>query len=120
MVKGHTPAQDRINQQQFESMCGIQCTKEEIANIFRVDADTLNTWCKKTYDETFSAIYKKHSDTGKMSLRRYQYKLAEKNPSMAIWLGKQWLGQKDNVEIQSNGINKIDELLKEIKNNAIK
>lgn len=98
MVKGDTPAQNRINQKQFEAMCAIMCTKEEIADIFDVDADTLNTWCKQTYGDTFSAIYKKKSSNGKMSLRRFQFKQAEKNSTMAIWLGKQWLGQKDYIE----------------------
>lgn len=47
-----------------------------------------------------------------MSLRRTQFKLAEKNPTMAIWLGKQYLGQRDNIEVEhkdNNGI--ITELI---------
>lgn len=98
MVKGDTPAQDRIEKSKFEAMCGIMCTKEEIADIFDVDADTLNEWCKQTYGDTFSVIYKKKTSNGKMSLRRMQFKQAEKNSAMAIWLGKQWLGQRDYLE----------------------
>lgn len=98
MVKGDTPAQDRIEKGKFEAMCGIMCTKEEIAGIFDVDADTLNEWCKQTYGDTFSVIYKKKTSNGKMSLRRMQFKQAEKNSTMAIWLGKQWLGQRDYLE----------------------
>ena len=30
-----------------------------------------------------------------MSLRRTQFRTAEKNTAMAIWLGKQYLGQKE-------------------------
>lgn len=100
MVKGDTPAQDRIDKKKFEAMCAIMCTQEEIANIFDVDADTLNAWCKQTYGDTFSVIYKKKSSNGKMSLRRFQFKQAEKNSTMAIWLGKQWLGQKDYQEAE--------------------
>ena len=33
-------------------------------------------------------------------MRRALFRLAEKSASMAIWLGKQWLGQKDTVEIE--------------------
>lgn len=31
-------------------------------------------------------------------MRRYQFELAKKNANMAIWLGKQYLGQRDNPE----------------------
>ena len=34
----------------------------------------------------------------KMFVRRAQFELAKNNPQMAIWLGKQVLGQKDVVE----------------------
>lgn len=37
--------------------------------------------------------------TGKISLRRMQWRLAEKNATMAIFLGKQYLGQRDNVDV---------------------
>ena len=96
-----------INKEQFEKLCALQCTEEEIANWFHCSIDTINNWCKKTYaDEfpeipvtTFSEVYKNFSVDGKISLRRYQFKMAENNCSMAIWLGKQWLGQKDQQEI---------------------
>lgn len=87
-----------INKEQFESLCNLQCTIEEIAGFFKCNRDTVDAWCKRTYKEGFSAVYKKYSQNGKISLRRYQYKLAEKNASMAIWLGKQWLGQTDKIE----------------------
>jgi hypothetical protein len=48
---------------------------------------------------TFADTYKSKSQVGKSSLRRAQWKLAEKNASMAIWLGKQYLGQRDIVEL---------------------
>ena len=47
---------------------------------------------------TFSETYKRYSQNGKISLRRYQYKQAEHNPTMAIWLGKQWLNQAEKIE----------------------
>lgn len=93
-----------INQDVFESLCAIQCTAPEICACLKCSEDTLNAWCKRTYTTddgkpaTFSAAYKKLSAPGKASLRRSQFKLAEKNATMAIWLGKQWLGQKDYFE----------------------
>ena len=46
----------------------------------------------------FSEVFKEKRGLGKISLRRNQWRLAEKNATMAIWLGKQYLGQKDQVE----------------------
>ena len=46
----------------------------------------------------FSEIFKEKRGLGKISLRRNQWRLAEKSATMAIWLGKQYLGQKDQVE----------------------
>ena len=42
-----------------------------------------------------------------MSLRRNQWKLAEKNTTMAIWLGKQYLNQKDNVDMNMASNQKV-------------
>ena len=44
--------------------------------------------------------YEQKSASGKVTLRRYQLRLAEKNAAMAIWLGKQWLGQTDREIVQ--------------------
>lgn len=96
-----------INKEQFESLCNLQCTIEEIAGFFKCNKDTINAWCKRTYDEGFSETYKKYSQNGKISLRRYQYRLAEKNASMAIWLGKQWLGQTEKQEVMFTENNKL-------------
>lgn len=91
-----------IGQKQFESLCELQCTKNEIAGFFHCSEDTIENWCHSTYGECFSAVFKNHSQSGKISLRRYQYKLAEKNASMAIWLGKQWLDQTDAQKVDLN------------------
>lgn len=120
MVKGDTPAQDRINKSQFEALCRIMCTKEEIADIFEVDADTLNAWCKKIYGDTFSVVYKKKSAKGKMSLRRYQFEQAKKNPTLAIWLGKQWLGQSDKIENINTNVEKKPLQIEVIDNSYLK
>lgn len=87
-----------IDKKQFENLCGMQCTEEEIAAWFKCTQDTLNNWCKKTYGTTFSGAYKVYSANGKISLRRTQMRLAEKSASMAIFLGKQYLGQTDKIE----------------------
>jgi len=84
-----------IDSAQFEKLCGLQCTLAEISGFFDCSEDTVERWCKRTYKTGFAETYKKKSGVGKISLRRYQFKLAEHNATMAIWLGKQWLGQTD-------------------------
>jgi len=82
----------------LENLCEIQCTKEEIAHAFDIDDSTLTVRIKEKYDCTFPEYYKRHSSTGKISLRRLQYKSAVKgNVTMQIWLGKNWLGQRDTA-----------------------
>lgn len=88
-----------INQRQFEQACAMQATKEEMCAFFDCQDDTLERWCKRTYHKGFSEVFKAKRELGKMSLRRSQMKMAETNPTMAIWLGKQYLGQKDNRDL---------------------
>ena len=87
-----------IDKAQFEKLCGLQCTEEEICTFFDVTDKTLTRWCKETYKKSFSEIYREKRGIGKISLRRAQFKLAEKNATMAIWLGKQYLDQKERIE----------------------
>ena len=88
-----------IDKPQFEKLCMLQCTLEEIAGFFNCCEDTVETWCKKEYKKTFSEVFHIKRQAGKVSLRRHQMKMAETNPTMAIWLGKQMLGQRDNKDI---------------------
>lgn len=108
-----------ISQSQFETLCGIGCTKTEICAVFDCDEKTLTAWCKRTYKMGFSEAYKTRRDKGNASLRRLQFKEAEKgNVTMLIWLGKQWLGQtekpagSDPPEPEIN--DEVEELLREL------
>lgn len=89
-----------IDQQMFERLCSIMCTLDEISGFFNCSEDTIERWCKRTYTETFAEVFKKKSANGRISLRRTQFKLAETNAGMAIFLGKNYLGQRDNHEVQ--------------------
>nr|DAP21417.1 MAG TPA: putative terminase small subunit [Caudoviricetes sp.] len=106
-----------IDQKQFENLCGLQCTLEEICGWFGVCSDTLETWCKRTYKRGFSEVFAQKRGAGKISLRRSQWRLAEKNATMAIFLGKQFLGQRDNMDITvgDSGALALDELEKMVK-----
>ena len=108
MAKGQIKqAQIKIDRKQFEQLCQMQCTETEIMAWFDVSKPTLVSWCKENYGTDFLTIYEQKKQGGRIALRRYQLQQAEKNPTMAIWLGKQYLNQKDNVEVEhdmKNGI----------------
>ena len=85
--------------QRVKNLCAIQCTGEEIAAVMGVDYDTMNRLLKEKYNITFSEFFKIYSKDGLASLRRNQWKAADKgNVTMLIWLGKQYLNQTDKVE----------------------
>lgn len=85
-----------IKTEQFEKLCKIQCTREEIADFFNVSESYLKKWVKATYDgETFEQVYKKFQAEGKVSIRRSQFYLKNKSPAMAMFLGKVVLGQRE-------------------------
>lgn len=102
-----------IDKNQFEKLCSIQCTLAEIASFFDCSDDTIERWCLRTYKEGFAEVYAKKRGIGKISLRRAQFKMAEHNPTMAIWLGKQYLGQTDK---QETIISAQDDTIKEMEN----
>lgn len=110
-----------IKQEDFEKLCMLQCTEAEICSFFNVTDKTLNAWCRKTYKGTFSEVFRLKRGKGKISLRRIQFQLAEKSAAMAIWLGKQYLGQSDNpIEDISVDDKQEDELSKSLKELAEK
>lgn len=77
-----------------EKLAYIQCTISETAHMLNVNEKTL------LKDKAFMELHKKGMEEGKSSLRRLQWKGAEAgNPTMLIWLGKQYLGQKDKSEV---------------------
>jgi len=89
----------QIDQEEFEKLCGLQCTKAEIQGWFDITDKTLDRWVKETYNVSFSVIFQQKKQGGIISLRRKQYETAMKgNVTLLIWLGKQYLGQSDKQE----------------------
>lgn len=88
-----------IDREQFEELCSMMCTEREICAVLKVCSNTLQKFCKKTYHKTFEEIYPDLIAEGKVSLRRLQYQAAQSGSvPILIWLGKQWLGQRDNPD----------------------
>ena len=92
--KGGRPKKE-IDYAKLDSLCFIHCTGEEICSILDVSYEHLNNKLKKEKGIGFLDYFKEKSSGGKMSLRRRQFKMAETNPTMAIWLGKNILKQSD-------------------------
>ena len=79
-----------------EKLAGIACTDEEIASIVGVSYETFMR--RKREPEIAERLTRSRS-MGKASLRRTQWKLAEGgNATMAIFLGKNWLAQRDRFD----------------------
>lgn len=92
-----------IDWKEFDKLCALQCTEQEIADWFEMDTNTLELRIREVYDLKFSELFRQKRGRGKIALRRMQMQTAEKgNPTMQIWLGKQYLGQTDKNEIDRN------------------
>lgn len=90
----------------FADLVGLGCSQEEICWYFRdetgksANIDTLSRWCKRTFGLNFQDYFKQNGFMAlKIKLRRNQFKLSEKSAAMAIWLGKQYLGQVENPDM---------------------
>lgn len=90
-----------LDKEAFEDLCGLQCTLREMTAFFHVSEDTIERWCKRTYDKRFVDIYEEYAGTGKIRLRRMMMQQAETTPSVAIFLAKNWLGMTDKQEIKA-------------------
>ncbi len=92
-----------IDWEKVDNMCAIQCTGEEIAGVLDIDYDTLQRACKREKNLLFADYIGQKKSGGKMSLRRKQYSTAMAgNPTMLVWLGKNWLGQTDKIDTTSS------------------
>jgi hypothetical protein len=84
-----------INMSQVIFWASRLATLEEIADASGVTPTTLNNLIMRKFGVTFKDLALKCYAAGKISLRRIQFDHAKNHPGMAIWLGKQWLGQKE-------------------------
>lgn len=87
-----------ISLETLEALVRVQCTAEECAAALGCSEDTIDRRLKEEGEFGFAEYRKKHLTAGKISLRRAQFKAALKgNPTMLIWLGKQYLDQTDRT-----------------------
>lgn len=80
----------------LKQLGAMQSTQAEAAAVLGVCEKTIQTFFND-HPQARDA-FKIGRELGKMSLRRKQNKLAEKNAAMAIFLGKNYLEQTDKIE----------------------
>jgi hypothetical protein len=98
-----------VDWDKVDRMCAIHCTGEEQASILDMSYETLNTRCHEEKGMSFLEYFKQKSADGKMSLRRKQFTAAmDGNTTMLVWLGKNWLGQKDTAELDVKELPQIN------------
>lgn len=72
-------------------LASLQCTHKEIAEAVGCSLDTL--------DKHFKNIIEQGKNVGRKSLRRAQFdKALNGDTRMLVWLGKQYLSQKDSPD----------------------
>src|SRR5271163_4048836 len=88
-----------IDLAELEKLCGLQCTDEEIAAWFNVTTRTIE---RRRKVKKFASVMDRGKAKGRISVRRQQMKLLESgNATMGVWLGKNILGQVDEVRCQA-------------------
>lgn len=90
-----------------EKLSSFMCTEEEIASFMGISVDTFK---RPENLVPFTEQVKKGREKGKASLRASQFRMAKTNPTMAIWLGKQYLGQKDIIDDENSKQNEAQAL----------
>lgn len=78
--------QRELERKAFESLCGMQCSVEELCGWFGCDEAALDTWCRQTYGEDFRQAFDRLTMAGRIALRRDQVLAAKKNVSMSRYL----------------------------------
>ena len=104
-----------LNKDEFERLCYLQCTKEEICFWFGCGGNALQEWCKYAYGMTFKEIFEIKRQGGFLSLRRSQFIMAQNVPSVNKFLSVNYLGLSDNPKKESEENSKIDRLIEAIK-----
>lgn len=93
-----------IDWELFDKLLGYQCTLEELAGIFECSKTTIERRVVQEHEMKFCDYARMKRGVGKISLRRLQWQIAEAGSyGMAKWLGRQWLGQAEKIELTGDG-----------------
>ena len=100
-----------IDLTELEKLCVLQCTDEEIAAWFGTSTRTIE---RRRKEPKFAEVMERGKAKGRISVRRMQLKLLEGgNATMAVWLGKQLLGQRDQIATEGRPLPSLRDLTTE-------
>ena len=98
----------------FVDLIGIGCGCEEICWFFRDESgkpaniDTISRWCVRTFGMNFQEFRKQNGAMAlKIKLRQNQLALSKTSAAMAIFLGKNYLGQSDDPVVSNAEQNEL-------------
>ena len=91
-----------IDRDEVRKLAAMGLTVDEIAAFVGVCGRTIERRCKDDLVEGRSKV------CGSVRRKQYEKAVVEGNTTMLIWLGKQMLGQKDVVEVNSNVSAQLD------------
>jgi hypothetical protein len=83
----------------IRELAALSCSKEDTAKVVGTSATTFRDRLKN--DREMGAAWTLGRAVAKCSLRVKQFKLASRSAAMAIFLGKNYLGQKNEPGIQN-------------------
>ena len=98
----------------FSDLIGIGCGCDEICWFFRdetgkpANIDTISRWCVREYGMTFQEYRRQNGAIAlKIQLRKNQINLSKTSAAMAIFLGKNYLGQADEPTVKEGEKNEL-------------
>lgn len=92
---------DEATRQTIRTLAGLQCTYEDAAAVLGINKSTFTRFINSS--EELKDLWLEGMAHGRASLRKNQFEMSKNNPTMAIWLGKQYLGQTDQLALTGKG-----------------
>lgn len=86
---------------EIRALSGLQCSEAETAAALGVTTTAFREMIR--IDAKARDAWEAGRELGRVSIRRKQFALADRHPQMAIFLGKQYLGQNDVQVVEHSG-----------------
>jgi hypothetical protein len=100
----------KIDKNKFETLYRLPCPVEDICAYFVCTKDYLEDWCYLTYFMSLEEKLLQGEAIARIRLRQVQRDMAIRNGALTIWLGRQYLGQKNNPESLRNKVSDSSKL----------